>query len=72
MNRGKIGRRRALIIAELTRGEANRHRSAPKYKPSHREWKLTFGPDGAPPAERSTVPVVFVVQEVEAVDQNAG
>ena len=67
-NRGRTTKRRQMIVAELTRGEANRRRSTGR-KPW--EWRLTFGPDGAPLAERALVPVVFVVHDVEAVDQDA-
>ena len=69
MNRGKIGKRRAAIIHELTKGEGNRRRSAPKYKPSHRTWEMTWGPDGAPPAEpRFVAPAIVVHTDQEVHD----
>ena len=82
MNKGKVGKRRAAILAELIKrpvaaarwADERKHlavvagtRERERYKPSHRAWELRFGPDGAPPAERAQVPVVFVVYDVEEV-----
>ena len=67
-NRGKISKRRAVVRAELEKGEANAARNAAQRKRKGMgRWEDKTFPDGSIVAEPPTVSLALVVHDVEEV-----
>jgi len=54
---------------QMWRDRRRRRSDGRKRKPSLRAWEMTYGEDGAPPAERQFVPPVILVHDDDDVFQ---